>query len=149
MPVGSNLAAPGSSTNGASMHARRSMPAEPGVACPGIGNSRPIRGSRMRTLIVRFIRGSSASYAACATAAKPGARVGGRDAAFTGAAARAVAGRQPLCDQGDEGPGHVDLGASRDIDFSTRPNHGNRIVVAVEGDSVPDLVGGDHVELLA
>src|SRR5229473_6787274 len=142
MPVGSSSAAPGSSTNGASMHARRSMPAEPGVACSGSGNSRPMRGSRMRTLIVRLIRGSSASYAACATAAKPGARVRGRDAAFAGAAARAIAGRQPFCDQGDEGPGDVDLGTPRDIDFATRPNHGNRIVVAVEGDAVPDVVGG-------
>src|SRR5271169_5783005 len=75
MPVGISSAPPAGRTRGAARQARRSMPAEPAVACEGRGNSRPMRGSRILSLTVGRIE--SAAYAA---AAQAGTRVGDRGA---------------------------------------------------------------------
>src|SRR5690554_2977655 len=54
MPEGSSAVWPGSRVRSWSRQARRSRPAEPGVAYSGSGQSSPRRGSRMRTFR-RFI----------------------------------------------------------------------------------------------
>src|SRR5579883_1872027 len=51
MPVEMSCASPGARVSGASRQARRSMPADPGVAWAGRGRSRPMRSSRMRSLM--------------------------------------------------------------------------------------------------
>src|SRR5260221_1116185 len=144
MPVGMSSAAPGPSTSGARVQARRSMPEEPAVACCGNGNSRPMRGSKIRSLILRCI--SSAPHAAGAHSI---ARQGG-GAAFARTAPRSAVGRrQALSDQGDELARDFDFRSARDLDLAAGPNDGERIVVAVERNPLADLVGGNHVELLA
>ena len=44
---------------------------------------------------------------------------------------------------------HLELRSARDLDLAAGPDHRQRIVIAVEGDAVADLVGRNHVELLA
>src|ERR1700733_7244303 len=136
MPVGMSSAALALSTSGASMQARKSMPADPAVACCGNGNSWPMRGSKIRSLILRCI--SSAPHAAGTHSI---ARQGGGAAFARTAPRRAVGRRQALRDQGKE--------LARDLDLAAGPNDGKRIVVAIERNPLADLVGGNHVELLA
>src|SRR5580658_11312351 len=144
MPVGMSSVVPGSNTRGASKQARKSMPADPAVACCGSGNSRPMRGSKIRSLILGCI---SAPRAAGAHAI---ARQGGGRAALTRTASRtAVGGRQAARDQGDELARNVDFRSARDFDLAAGPDDGERIVLAIERNAVAHLVGGDHVEFLA
>ena len=78
------------------------------------------------------------------------ARQGGRRAALARTAPRTAVGRrQALGDQGDELARDVDFRSARDLDLAAGPDDGERIVIAVEGDPLADLVGGNHVELLA
>ena len=64
--------------------------------------------------------------------------------------ARAAVGRrQALRDQRDQLTRDLELRSARDLDLAARPEHGERIVLAIEGEPFADLVGGDHVELLA
>src|SRR5579863_92528 len=117
MPVGMSSVVPGSRTSGASMQARRSMPADPAVACCGRGNSRPMRGSKIRNLILGSI---SAPRAAGAHAI---ARQGGGRAALAGTApGTAVGGRQAARDQGDELARNVDFRSARDLDLAAWPD---------------------------
>src|SRR5882724_25105 len=144
MPVGTSSAAPGTSSSGAPMQARKSMPAEPAVACCGSGNSRPMRGSRIRSLTVRRM-----PSAPRAPGAHSIAREGG-DPAFARTAPWAAVGRrQALSDQGNELARNFNFGSARDLDLAAGPNDGERVVVAIERNPLADLVGGNHVELLA
>src|SRR5580698_9295278 len=52
MPEGISAVSPGASASGSFRQARRSMPAEPAVACCGRGNSLPMRGSSSFTLTI-------------------------------------------------------------------------------------------------
>src|SRR5882724_3188696 len=145
MPVGISSAAPGARSSGAARQARKSMPAEPAVACCGRGNSRPMRGSKTRSLTVRRTLSP-----ARATGAHSIARQGGGDPALARTAPRtAVMRRQAARNQGDELARDIYFGSALDLDFAAGPNDGERIVVAIERDAVADLIGGNHVELLA
>src|ERR1700723_301388 len=143
-PVGISSAAPAASASGASMQARKSMPAEPAVACCGNGNSWPMRGSKIRSVILRCI--SSAPHAAGTHSI---AGQGGGAAFARTAPRRAVGRRQALSDQGNELARDFDFRSARNLDFAAGPNDGERIVVAIERNPLADLVGGNHVELLA
>src|SRR5271166_5771206 len=116
------------------------MPAEPGVACCGRGNSRPMRGSRILSLTERR------TSAARAARAHPVAGQGGGAAALARAAPRApLMRRQAARDQGDELACDVDFRSARHLDLAAGPNDGERVVVAIERNALTDLVGGDHV----
>src|SRR6266404_9618505 len=143
-PVGISSAAPGTSASGAPMQARKSMPAEPAVACCGSGNSRPMRGSKTRSLTV-----CRTSLPARAPGAHPIAGQGGDPALARPSPRAAVGRRQALSDQGNELAGNVNFGSARDLELAAGPNDGERVVVAIERNSLADLIGGDHVELLA
>src|SRR5579863_2479633 len=145
MPVGMSSVAAGGRTSGASMQARKSMPADPAVACWGRGNSRPMRGSRIRSLIL----GNIGLLAPRAAGAHAIARQGGGAALTRTASRAAVGGRQPARDQADELARDVDLRSTRHFDLAAGPNDGERIVLAIERNAVAHLVGGDHIELLA
>src|SRR5271169_1536821 len=112
-------APPGARTTGAATQARKSMPAEPAVACEGKGNSRPMRGSKILSLTVGRIES-----AADTAAAQAGARIGrgcadGLRTTFARAAPRgAVGGRQALGDQGNEFARDVEFRRARDLEFS-------------------------------
>src|SRR5271163_4631717 len=112
IPVGMSSVMPGNRTRGASMQARRSMPADPAVACCGRGNSRPMRGSNIRSLIL------GNTSAPCAAGAYAIARQGGGGAALARTApGSAVGGRQAARDQGDELARNVDFRSARDFDL--------------------------------
>src|SRR5258708_26186109 len=144
MPVGISSAAPALSASGASMQARKSMPAEPAVACCGKGNSRPMRGSKIRSLTVRCTPSAPHAPGAHAIARQ------GRDPAFARTAPRAT-GRRPaaLSDQGNELARNFDFGSARDLDLAAGPNDGQRVIVAIERNPVAGLVGRNHVQPLA
>src|ERR1700686_3753955 len=146
MPVGMSSAAPAASASGASMQARKSMPAEPAVACCGKGDSRPMRGSRIRSLTVRVMPRSPSR----ASGAHSISRQDGGGAALARTAPRtAVRRRQALGDQGNELARHFYFRPARDFDLAAGPEDGECIIVAIEGNPFADLVRGDHVELLA
>src|SRR5688572_30138326 len=129
---------PGFSSSGASMQARRSTPAEPCVAYCGSGYSRPMRGSRMRTSSRR--RGP-----ACAPSAGMGRTLG-----FGTERAGLVALLVTLGDDFDQLPRQRQLAGERELALAAvRPVHGQRILVLVERETRADLVGSDHVEILA
>src|SRR5271155_2295107 len=136
MPVGISSVMPGNRTRGASMQARRSMPAAPAVACCGRGNSRPMRGSKTRSLILGNIR----SLAPRAAGAHAIARQGGGRAALTRTpSGTAGGGRQAASDQGDELARNVDFRSARDFDLAAGPNDRERIVLAIERNAVAHL----------
>src|ERR1700737_2709522 len=124
MPVGMSSAAPAASASGASVQARKSMPAEPAVACCGRGNFRPPRAHAI-------------------------ARQGGGAALARTAPRAAVGRRQALSDQGNELARNFNFRSARDLDLAAGPNDGERIVVAIERHPLADLIGGNHVGLLA
>src|SRR5258708_9754649 len=129
------------------MQARKSMPAEPAVACCGNGNSRPMRGSKIRSLTVRCIRLLNSTRT---TAAHPLAGQSRGSSALSRAAARTAVRRwQALRNERDEFARHVDFRSARHLHFAARPDHDERVVLAIERDSIADFVRGDHVELLA
>src|ERR1700722_3690661 len=144
IPVGISSAAPGGSASGASMQARKSMPAEPAVAGCGKGNSRPMRGSKIRSFTVRCI-GSATDVAGTHSVARQ-ARDG---ASFTLTAAWAAVGRrQAVGNQGNELACDIDFRSAGDLGLAAGPDDRQRVVVAIERHAVVDLVGGNHVELL-
>src|SRR6202043_1091283 len=140
-----SAAAPAASASGAWVQARRSMPADPAVACCGRGNSRPMRGSKIRSLTERCML--SAPHAAGAHSI---ARQDGGGAAFARTAPRTAVGRrQALGDQGNELARNFNFRSARDLDLAAGPDDGECIVVAIERHPLADLIGGNHVELLA
>src|ERR1700738_3492235 len=143
MPVGMSSAAPAASASGACMQARKSMPAEPAVACCGKGKSRPMRGSRIRSLTERCMRS-----APCAPRTHSIARQDGGGTALARTAPRSAVGRrQALGDQGNELARHFYFRPACHLDLAAGPDHGERIIVAIEGYPFAHLVGGDHVAL--
>src|SRR5271163_4220643 len=132
-PVGINSAAPGARISGASTQARKSMPAEPAVACCGRGNSRPMRGSKIRSLTER-----------CTVTAARGGHAPDRAAGRRrcGACGRRGAGwRQAAGDQGNELARNINFRSARHFELAAGPDDGERIVVAVERNAFADLVG--------
>src|ERR1700722_7379718 len=156
-PVGISSAAPAARVSGVSMQARKSMPADPAVACCGKGNSRPMRGSRIRSLMVRgmamslSISPGGGGGGLASRAARPHAvtRQGSGPALARTAPGAAVGRRQALGDQCDELARDIDFRPAGDFHFAGGPNDGECVVVAIEGDPFANLVGGDHIELLA
>ena len=127
------------------MQARKSMPAEPAVAC--CGQRKFPADARIQNPQLDLARHASAAARRARTRSR------GRAAALRRLReprrGLPSGGGRRLGDQGDELARDVDFRSARDFDLAARPNDGERIVLAIERNAVADLVGGDHVELLA
>src|SRR4029453_13091473 len=139
MPDGMSCVSPGFSSSGASMQARKSTPAEPCVAYCGSGYSRPMRGSRMGTSSRRR------APVACAPSAGMSGTLGLRSER-AGLVARLIT----LGDDFDQLPCQGQLARECELALAAAgPVDRQCVLVLVERQPLADLVGCDHVEVLA
>src|SRR6202020_146149 len=137
-PVGSNWVCPGASVTGASMQARRSMPAEPSVAYAGSGNCVPTRASRMRTF-----NGCRRVNVSMESSLRGVRRQGG------GAQGLGAALGDDRRDELDEFARQLRLGVARQELAAIAPQHDEFVIGAVERLVMTDFIRRDHIEVLA